>query len=230
MIVSMEIQKTLPAGKVVVIADTREMRNDVTRSLRNFDLVLQEKQLEVGDYICSDRVGVERKRVSDFLDSIIDQRIFNQLGDLSQTFEKPVLIIEGNPELLFLERNMHSNTIRGVLSSIALDFRVPMIWTHNSVDTAAQIFWMARREQLDEKREIQIRSNKKNHSLAHYQEFLVAGLPFVSNTMSRRLLDHFKNPRNVFSATLEQLMEVDGIGKEKAKKIRDLLENEYKKD
>jgi Fanconi anemia group M protein len=220
-------QKILTNDKVKVVVDSRESQCNVVKHLANFDVTLSFKQLQVGDYVCSDRVVIERKTVSDFLQSVIDQRIFNQMSDLNECFEKPLLILEGDPNQLFFIRNIHPNTIRGALSSIAIDFRIPIIWTGNSKETAAQVFWIAYREQKKEKRELSIRVGKKVCSLPEQQEFLVAGLPHINSKLSRRLLEKFRTPKAVFNATPERLMKVDGVGKEKSKKIWDLLNKKY---
>ncbi len=226
----MEAQKVLKGEKVVILADHREIASNVTRHLRSFDADVRESQLKVGDYIVSERVAVERKAIQDFIQSIIDQRLFKQLEELTCSYERPVVMLEGNPEALFLERNMHANTIRGVLSSVAIDYRVPLMWTRNSKESAAQIYWMAYREQVKESKELQIRCSKRNHTLAHKQEFLIAGLPNISNVLSRRLLSHFGTVRDVYDATPEELVQVEGIGKEKAKRIWDLINSGYKRD
>lgn len=222
-----EAQKILKGERVVILADHRELSSNVTRHLKGHDAEIRETQLKVGDYIVSERVAVERKAIPDFLQSIIDQRLFRQMEELADSYEKPVLILEGNPEMLFLERNMHANTVRGVLSSIAIDYRIPIIWTHNSKETAAQIYWMAYREQVGESKGLQIRCNKKVASLPQQQEFLVAGLPNISNVLSKRLLKHFGTVRDVYDATPEELMKVEGVGKEKAKRIWDLINSGY---
>ena len=144
-------QKILDTGKVRIVVDHRESKNHVFRNLRDFDADLVRKQLKTGDYICSDRVCVERKTIPDFVQSIIDQRIFKQVNEISECFEKPLLIIEGNPDLLFLERNVHPNMIRGALASLAIDHKIPIIWTRNSLETANQIYWIAYREQGETK-------------------------------------------------------------------------------
>jgi len=224
----MEAQKVLRGEKVLILADHREIASNVTRHLKEHDADIRETQLKVGDYILSERVAVERKSIPDFLQSVIDQRLFKQMEELACSYEKPVLILEGNPESMFLERNIHANTVRGVLSSIAIDYRIPIIWTHNSKETAAQIYWMAHREQVKEKKELQIRCSKRNHTLSGKQEFLVAGLPNVSNVLSRRLLRHFGTVRDVYNSTQQELMKVEGVGKKKAKIIWDLINSEYK--
>jgi ERCC4-type nuclease len=224
--------ENLNPGRIVIFADHREEESKVTEHLRKHDADLVVKQLDVGDYIASDRVGIERKRTSDFLQSIIDQRIFKQMESLSETYANPVLVIEGNPEQLFLERNIHGNAIRGVLSSIAIDYRIPIIWTTSPKETAAQVFWMAYREQVKEKREIRIRVNscRRSSSMARQQEYVVAGLPNINSKLSRRLLEHFGSVKKVFNANEKRLMKVDGFGEKKAKDVWCLLNAKYEKD
>ena len=214
--------------KPVIIVDTREA--EILRKLRDTPALIEEKQLDVGDFVLSERVCVERKRIEDFLQSIIDQRLFTQLENLANSYERPLLILEGNPELLFLERNIHENTIRGVLASIAIDYKIPIIWTQNSKETAAQLFWIANREQILEKKEPAIRGSKKAPTLKRHQEYLIAGLPGISSKRARKLLEHFKTPEKVFRATENQLLQVDGFGEKMVKKMKDILKEPYAED
>ncbi len=224
----MKPQKILPAEGIRIFADNRESPSLINRYLEDLGAEVVSKNLEVGDYIASERVGIERKRISDFLQSITDQRIFKQLSNLRETFECPVLMIEGNPELLFLERRIHGNSIRGVLAHIAVDSKIPIIWTQNSRESAAQIFWIARREQIQKSNGICIRASKKAKSHSERQEFLVAGLPHVNTVLSRRLLKKFRTVRKVFAAKPDKLKRVPGLGEEKAKRIWELINKEYK--
>ncbi|MHA2063619.1 MAG: ERCC4 domain-containing protein [Candidatus Thorarchaeota archaeon] len=213
--------------RAVIYIDNREMKSGVIEQLAEFDVEVRQKQLKVGDYICSDRVCIERKTVSDFLGSVLNQRIFDQLNGLSESFERPVLILEGSPHQLFSERKIHANAIRGMLTTIAVDFGIPIIWTNDAAETAAQVFWIANREQVLEKKEPTIRSNKKARTTQDLQEYIVAGLPSVNSKLSRRLLEEFRSVKEVFKADEENLMKIDKIGKEKAKKICEVLNREY---
>jgi ERCC4-type nuclease len=223
----MKIQKVLPDEKVTVLADSRERNSPVVRFLEESGIRVSSSQFRVGDYIASDRVCIERKQIPDFLNSVTNQRIFSQLRDLAGSYEKPLLILEGDPELLFRENNMHPNSVRGALASIAIDYAIPILWTPGSRGTAEQIHRIAYREQIRRKRELQIRVKQRCPTLARQQEFIVSGLPNVSNKLSRRLLGEFKTIRRVFSSRQERLMKVDGIGKEKARRIWELLNREY---
>jgi ERCC4-type nuclease len=213
--------------KVRIVVDHRESKNHVFLNLQDFDVDLVREQLKTGDYVCSDRVCVERKTIPDFIQSIIDQRIFKQVREISECFEKPLMILEGNPDLLFLGRNVHPNTIRGALASLAIDYKIPIIWTGNAKETANQIYWIAYREQVREKRGLAIRCPRKFVDARKQQEFLIAGLPHVNTKLSKNLLEKFKTPKRVFSAKEDKLIRVEGIGKGKAKSIWELLNREY---
>lgn len=224
----MEEQKILDEEGIVVFADNREFRSNVVKELARKECKVKPKQLEVGDYILSDRVAVERKSCNDFLSSIFDNNIFGQLQDLKDSFEKPVLMIEGDG--LYGKRDVHPNSIRGAVASIGIDLSIPIIWTDSEEDTASFLFWIAKREQKEEERSISIRGERKPLTLKEQQKFLVAGLPNVDTKMSERLLDEFQTPERVFTAPVEKLKEVKGIGDKTAKKLRRVLSEEIEKD
>ena len=187
-------------GRVCIIADHRERRTRTFEWIRSFGAEITEKQLDVADYIVSETVGIERKTVDDFLSSLLNKRLFNQMDSLSSSFQRPLLIVEGDQQMLFSSRNIHPNAIHGALSSITLDYRVPIIWTNSPKLTASQIYWTGYREQLKGPNGISARVCKKTKDDKALQEFLVAGLPKVNTKLSRRLLSEFGSVRNVFSA------------------------------
>lgn len=212
--------------KVKIFVDKREISSGIIEELGNYDCEVKEMTLAVGDYILSDRVVVERKSADDFLQSIINQRLFKQLKGLKDNYNKPVLILEGNS--LNSDRRVPENVIRGALASVALDFSVPILWTRDISETAGMIFWIAQREQLGEKRELAIRGGRKSLPLYEQQEFLVAGLPGISNIRSREMLKYFKTPADIFLAEEKELIKVKKIGKVTAKNIRKVLNKKYK--
>ena len=193
-------QKVLaPKERPLIFADTREFSSEVVGELSKHDCVVKSKLLVVGDYLVSDRIAIERKTSQDFVSSIMDRRLWDQASALKKNFEKPVLIIEGNN----LYERINPNAVRGAFAALAVDFAIPMIWTTDAKETAAMIYWLAKREQLDEKREIALRGDKKAETVNEKQEFLISGLPGISIVRARTLLKHFKTPTNLFTATEE---------------------------
>lgn len=219
-------QKILKTDKIVIFVDDREVSSGIVSELKQLGVDVIIKRLAVADFLLSEIVAVERKTIDDFLQSIVDRRIFEQLNALSENFEKPILLIEGSK--LNVARAIHPNAVRGTLSAIAVDFRVPILWTETPEETAALLFTIAKREQTQEKREVAIRGKRKALSSEQEQEFLVCGLPNISTVLAKRLLEHFKTPERIFKASEEELKEVEGIGKEKAKRVKEILGKIYK--
>ena len=213
-------------AKVSIVVDSREPA-DVERHLKGFAEVTR-AALACGDYVLSERVAVERKAVPDFLSSLRDQRLFTQLRQLLESYERPVLVIEGNQELLLNGSGFPANAIRGALSAIAVDYRIPILWTGDSRETALQLYWIANREQVGGKSSIALRPEKpRTQALSAWQEFLVAGLPGISTVRARKLLEHFKSPADLFLATESELAGVEGIGPKTAEAVFQVLHAWY---
>lgn len=221
------MQKAFKDGKKVVIyADNRELGSRTAAILKKH-CELREKQLEVADYLLSDRVACERKTDRDFVTSIIDRRLFEQLSNMKQ-FPNPLILIEGDG-IFDTGMKVHPNAIRGALASIVVDYGVPIIWTKTPLESAQMLFSIAKREQLQEKRDVAIRGKRPVKSTNQMHEFLLCGLPNVSTIKAKNLLKHFGTPEKIFAASEAELQQVEGIGKELAKRIRGLLTKKYEK-
>lgn len=216
--------------EVKVIVDHREMASGVARELSKLGVAIEARQLDVGDYILSDRVGVERKTVQDFLQSIVDKRLLEQAKLLADTFERPVLVLEGELGDLYSLRAIHPNAIRGALAALAVDLGISILPARDEAETAALLASIARREQTEHARELAVRGEPKGLTLPEQQRFIVEGLPGVSAVLAERLLAHFKTPERVMMASEEELQEVPGIGKVKAREIRRVLTSTYNPD
>lgn len=210
-------------ARLRIIADTREFKSSVVRHLAVKELIVESKQLDVGDYLISDRVGVERKEVEDLLSSIMDGRLFQQVKALKRAYMSPLIIIEGTD---LYSRRLSADAVRGALASITVDFGVPIMFTANDLETAEFLHTLVKRESA-EGRTPGIRGEKGTMLVQERQQFIIEGLPNVSGILAQRLLAHFGSVKAVLEATEDQLMEVKGIGKGIAKAIRETLEARY---
>ena len=208
----------------VVYADSREGNSKVIRHLTEMEMDVKVQSMAVGDYQVSDEVVIERKTTKDFVDSIIDKRLFKQARELSEEFKKPLIILEGEN---IYNGMLHPNAIRGTLASLALDFRISIIPTRNSQDTAAMIKRIAVREQTGEKTSISIRTDKKPVSMTEQQLFIVESLPNIGPVNAKNLLKHFGSVSNVLNASESDLQEVEGIGEKTAQNIRKVIDSKY---
>lgn len=196
--------------------DNREQNSKVVENLSKKNIRIQTSQLSVGDYIISESSAVERKEVSDFLESVTDGRLFSQARELTDNYQQPVIILEG--EGLFERRNIDENAIYGALSSLACDFRIPVLFTDNEEETSSLLSTMLKRNKK-KKKSSAIRKEKKSMSNRDRKKYILEGLPSVSGVLAERLLEHFGSVREVFQADEEELQEVEGIGPSTAEKI-----------
>jgi Fanconi anemia group M protein len=218
------IQRILkPENKPVIITDSRENKCSVKDYLEDLGAVVKVLPLKVGDFICSERVCVERKTGNDFISSIVDGRLFQQAEELRDNFTKPIILVEGD----YYAGGMNENAIKSALASIILNYEIPIIMTKNEEETARTIFWLAKREQIISNVGVGIKGEKKPKKLKDLQEHVVSGLPGVSVVLSERILKKFKTIKNFANANEKEFIEVEGIGKVLAKRLHDLLNKEY---
>ncbi len=213
--------------KLTIFVDPRETRSGVTRFLEKANVDLKLRNLEVGDYVVSDRVCIERKSAVDFLDSLVNKRrnLFDQIHRMKSEYEKPLLVIEGDS--VYGLRDVHPNVVRAVMATIAVDFSVPIIQTRDEADTASMIYVIAKREQTPNKTEVNPHGKKPSASLTEQQEYFISALSNIGIATARNLLRRFKTIEKVAKASKDELMEVEHVGEKTAEHIKEVLSTEY---
>ncbi len=219
-----ELAKNPQNQQLVVYVDSREGNSKVIRALDTIGVKVKVNAMSVADYQVSEEVAIERKTAKDFVDSIVDKRLFKQARMMMEEFKKPIMILEGDD---FYSGFINPNAIRGAMTSIALDYGISIIPTRTAEDTAAMIKRIAIREQKGEKRSIQIRTERKPQNLWEQQLFIIESLPGIGPVHAKRLLEHFGTVRKVLEADEKKLQEVEGIGKKTAKNIREVIDGKY---
>lgn len=215
---------------IEIVADQRELDSTIARDLSTREgISTRLETLDVGDYVLSDRVAVERKSVSDFLDTLVggDRSVFEQVGDMARHYSRPVVIIEG--ERLYEERNVHPNAIRGALASLAIDFGASVLRTEDEADTADLLAVIAGREQEVDSREVSVHGKKSSKTLSEQQEYVVGAIADIGPVTARSLLSEFESVESVLTASEEALMEAEGVGEITAKRIREVVGSRYEK-
>ena len=207
---------------IALLVDNRERNESLLNALESNGVHLSAAQLPVGDYIVSDRMCVERKTVSDFENSIIDSRLFDQVSRLEASFEKPILIIEGNE----CDFRLGKNVMDGAITSLCADYKVQILRTINAEETAYVIFKLAEREQGVKERSPKLQGRKKAHDMHEWQLLLLSAIPGVGTKLAEQLLVRFKTIRGVLSADVDDLMTVEKIGKKKAERIYGIVNSE----
>ncbi len=203
-----------------IICDAREQAGGVVRHLSQLGGQIETRTLEVADFVLSDRIAVERKTGKDFVDSLVDGRLWEQLKKL-KAYPRPFLVLEG--EGLQGHRNIAPEAVMAAIASTTVDHGIPILQTKDTLETARFLYAVAKREQFRESRSIAIRPAPPK-SDDETQLFILAGLPGISGKRAEGLLTHFGSVIAVFSATEEDLAKAPGIGAKVASDIRAILD------
>lgn len=219
----------IPKESIHIFIDDREKSSLIVKELIDMGIMVHLERLDVGDYLLSSRTGVEFKTISDFVDSIIDGRLLEQMAALKRVYEKPLLVLEGTEDI-YSARNIHPNAIRGMLSMITVTYGIPILYTKNPKDTAGLLAIIAKREQTEDPRPyLPKAAEKKPSTITEQQQFIVASFPGIGATLAEPLLRQFKSVKDLVNATEKDLQQVDLIGPKKAEEIRKVLDAEYDK-
>jgi ERCC4-type nuclease len=219
---NIKLKKELKKEKIII--DYREKNCMVFSELVKNNLDIEFKELKIGDYIVKDIV-IERKTVNDFISSMMNGRLRHQLQEIQQ-YPNKLLIIEGIDEQELYTNSqkkigVNSNAIRGFLLSILLNYKVPLIFTKNSEDTAKFITILSRKK----KKELPLNVMKKTLNKKEQLQFIIESFPGIGPKTSRKLLKEFKTIKNIINSSEQELKKVLGKKSEIIKKIIEMNYN-----
>ncbi len=219
--------------EITIICDTRENASSVLSELsslstENLKIKLIMEQLSVGDYQITDDIVIERKTISDLETSIIDGRIFSQLQELIK-IKRSALIVEGDLSKLFSDSaRLNKKAMIGLLTSIGLNYRIPIFFTKNQKETALFLFIISKKEQIGNgNNELKLRYSKTKMNVSDWQLFIMQSFPDVGPTLAKSILKEFKSIKKISNADVKELRKVPKLGPKKAEKIKYLFEREF---
>ncbi len=216
-----------------VTVDDREP-DCVVEELKEFgNMIIQRKRLDVGDYLLDDNLLVERKTIYDFCHSIKDGRLFKQVARLAKNPIQACIILEGKNKT-FKETKFSPQAIQGVLLSISLAFKVPVLRTKSPKETVQvmiQSFKQLTKDPLEDQR-IHPRpfffKKRIDPLLLARKIHILEGFPGIGIDRAEKLLLKFGNLQAIFNAGNEELLRVPGLGKKTIAIFRSILENKHR--
>lgn len=203
--------------KPLIIADIHEKDSSILSELKsNQDIALEIKSLKIGDYLIGNTV-IERKTISDFISSMINKRLIQQLSQM-QKYKNKILIIEGKQKDLYRLKN--SNAIRGFILSIIHNYNANVIFTQDYQDTTQYLITLAK-QQSKPLSKISFHSRIPK-TKQEQKKYILEAFPNIGPKKAEILLKKFKTLKNVFNATEEDLKE---ILRANSKNFKEILEN-----
>ncbi len=208
-----------------IIVDERERKSGIPDLLKSVGLNMEMKTLPVGDYIVAPETVVERKSIHDLVSSVFDGRLFDQCSRLKEHFQHPIVLIEGNVDEIE-EITDNPLIFYGAISTVVLDFKIPVIPTPSAAHTAKLLVSLCSRK--DSPKGPYLKKIKKSSDLQKQQLSVLCSLPGIGDKFAVRMLEKFGTPLKVFTATTAELAKVEGLGDARAKKIKKMLGSESK--
>lgn len=203
-----------------IVMDDREPEL-IERLLRKHGALVEKRRLEVSDYLIGASVCVERKSLSDFLKSIYDGRLFDQIDQMRANCEIIILLIE---EPHFFIRRKAIPHYLGALSSLSLR-GISVVHVTSPEDTARFLSYLARKVEGDRPSVIPVKRRRRPKSWEEAYAILVS-FPSIGPKSAEKLLEEFKTLKRVFNADFHELKRV--VGEARARKIQEILNTPFK--
>ena len=208
-----------------IVIDEREKKSGIPNLLTAIGIKTEIKTLQIGDYIVGPETVVERKSIQDLISSVFDGRLFDQCSRLKEHFQNPILLVEGNVDEI---ESITENPLvfYGALSTVAIDFKIPIIPTPNASHTAKLLVSLC-----SKKESIKgpfLKKIKKSNNIQKQQLSVLCSLPGIGEKTAIRILEKYDSPFIALSATSKELGKIPGLGETRAKKIKSMLENKSK--
>lgn len=214
-----------------IIIDTREQYQEF-EYLKKIGVDLERRKLDVGDYKIEHdgySVVVERKEITDFINSMYNDRLRDQLTKLSKE-HIPILLITGSVREFkeaFPLSKVTQKQVHAMIASAVVRYGLrSVIWVTNDGDNyvhndglkiGTEILKALGAEKLDK---IPDRRVKKSDN---HRRSVVKVLFNIPSNVAERLLERFGSIWNIINATDEELLKVKGMGKKRVDKARSIL-------
>lgn len=197
--------------------DRYELAGGVPTALRRLGVEVDVAALDVGDYDVGSGVLVERKTVRDLHGSVLQGRLWRQIGSLRRVARVGLLLVEGRD---IDSGHLSPAAVRGVCLS-ALDQGIMFV---RSTDAADSALWLrllsARAQGLRVPRDRPSYAQLLKRPEERVPEAMLCAVPGVSVGMARARLGRFGSVSGVARASEDELLSVAGVDPVRAKALQ----------
>ncbi|XP_008580075.1 PREDICTED: DNA repair endonuclease XPF [Galeopterus variegatus] len=222
-----------------IVVDMREFRSELPSLIHRRGIDIEPVTLEVGDYILTPEMCVERKSISDLIGSLNNGRLYSQCIAMSRYYKRPMLLIEFDPNKPFsltsrgaLYQEISSNDISSKLTLLTLHFpRLRILWCP-SPHATAELFedLKQNKPQPDVATALAVTADSETLPESEKynpgpQDFLLK-MPGVNAKNCRSLMSHVKNIAELATLSQDKLTGILGNAAN-AKHLYDFIHASY---
>ncbi|XP_013373418.1 PREDICTED: DNA repair endonuclease XPF isoform X2 [Chinchilla lanigera] len=222
-----------------IVVDMREFRSELPSLIHRRGIDIEPVTLEVGDYILTPEMCVERKSISDLIGSLNNGRLYSQCISMSRYYKRPVLLIEFDPSKPFsltargaLFQEISSNDVSSKLTLLTLHFpRLRLLWCP-SPHATAELFEELKQNKPQPDAATAMAITADSEALPESekynpgpQDFLLK-MPGVNAKNCHSLMNHVKNIAELATLSQDKLTGILGHAAN-AKQLYDFIHTTY---
>ncbi|XP_007950002.1 DNA repair endonuclease XPF [Orycteropus afer afer] len=222
-----------------IVVDMREFRSELPSLIHRRGIDIEPVTLEVGDYILTPEMCVERKSISDLIGSLNNGRLYSQCISMSRYYKRPVLLIEFDPSKPFslvsrgaFHQEISSSDISSKLTLLTLHFpRLRILWCP-SPHATAELFEELKQNKPQPDAAAAMAVTADSETLPESekyspgpQDFLLK-MPGVNAKNCRSLMHHVKNIAELATLSQDKLTSILGNAAN-AKQLHDFIHTSY---
>ncbi|KAM6155601.1 DNA repair endonuclease XPF [Rhynchocyon petersi] len=222
-----------------IVVDMREFRSELPSLIHRRGIDIEPVTLEVGDYILTPEMCVERKSISDLIGSLNNGRLYSQCISMARYYKRPVLLIEFDPSKSFsltsrgaLHQEISSSDVSSKLTLLTLHFpRLRILWCP-SPHATAELFEELKQNKPQPDAATAMAITADSETLPESdrynpgpQDFLLK-MPGVNAKNCRSVMNHVKNIAELAALSQDKLTDLLGNAAN-AKQLYDFIHTSY---
>ncbi|KAI9208291.1 uncharacterized protein BJ171DRAFT_438598 [Polychytrium aggregatum] len=229
-------QRTIPASETnLVVVDTREFGSSLPSLVHARGMKVVPTTLEVGDYVLSPQICVERKSIPDLIASFKSGRLYTQCEAMCHHYLIPILLIEFDEERSFTFQGLGSarvieggrnDDVRSKIALLCLNLpKLKIIWS-SSPKATADIFQDLKENQPEPNAAaaaaIGVESAMTDSVYSLMPMDLLRAIPGITSRNYRTVLNSVGSLMELANMDLEKLAEL--IGRQNAIRVLEFFE------
>ncbi|CAF1127805.1 unnamed protein product [Adineta ricciae] len=212
-----------------VIVDMREFRSELPSLIWKRGIDIEPVTLEVGDYILTPEICIERKSVSDLIGSLNNGRLYQQALQMTRFYKKPMLLIEFDQKQAFHLANkqkhnssseFNAHDVTSKLALLTMHFpKLRILWCPSPYASAELFEDLKRdREEPDSKNAMLVTAESElldeDERYNSIVQDLLIRMPGVTFKNYKLIMNKVENLRGLTRLTEDELTTIMGNSKQ----------------
>lgn len=218
-----------------LIIDSRETSNlyeYVESEASRLNIQTEKQWIEIGDYVYGD-VCFEAKSTIDFLQSVINKRLWTQLDNMDRHYEHTIVMIHGSlhqamvyPKYVNINipEEMLRNKFYGAIGKITLDTDTKLFWVEGPQKAAKIITTICKMRPFN--RDVIKPTLLKRITTDDLRADILCTIKGISESKAKKLIKQYGSIMEMGEANADEIALIDGIGLTIAQRLIDALNSE----